>query len=66
MKLCIKLENGREVEARTEEWLAALIVILPKEQRAALIERVEKKLVAYSTPGSHILHAEGGVFGFGR
>ena len=63
MRLKVRLENGEEIEARTEEWLAALIVMLPPPQRDALCERVRKKLVAYSTPGSYILHAEGGLIG---
>ena len=63
MKLKVRMPNGEEIEARTEEWLAALIVMLPPPQREALCNRVRKKLVAYSTPGSHILHAEGGLIG---
>lgn len=63
MKLKVRMENGEEMEARTEEWLAALIVMLPPAQRAVLCDRVRKKLIAYSTPGSHILHAEGGLIG---
>jgi len=63
MKLKVRMPNGEEIEARTEEWLAALIVMLPPPQREALCDRVRKKLVAYSTPGSHILHAEGGLIG---
>lgn len=63
MKLRVRLENGEEIEARTEEWLAALVVMLPREQREALCERVRKKVVAYSTPGSHVLRAEGGLIG---
>lgn len=66
MKLRVRMENGSEVEARTEEWLAALVVMLPKEQRDALCERVAKKMVAYSTPGNYILHAEGGFIGLGK
>lgn len=63
MKLKVRLPNGEEVEARTEEWLAALIVMLPPPQREALCDRVRRKMVAYSTPGSHVLHAEGGLVG---
>lgn len=46
-----------------EEWVAALIALLPPEHQALVCDRVEKKLIAYSTPGSHILHAEGGLIG---
>lgn len=66
MKLKVRLENGSEVEARTEEWLAALVVMLPKAQRDALCDRVAKKMVAYSTPGNYILHAEGGLIKVGK
>lgn len=63
MKLCVRLPSGEEITARTEEWLAALIVMLPPAERQALCDRVAKKMVAYSTPGSHILHAESGFIG---
>jgi hypothetical protein len=63
MKLCVKLPNGEEITAPTEEWLAAFIVMLPPPDREALCARVRKKVVAYSTPGSHILRAEGGLIG---
>ena len=63
MRIRIRLQNGKEVEARTEEWVAAIVAMLPPAQQQALCERVEKKLIGYSTPGSHILHAEGGLVG---
>jgi hypothetical protein len=59
MKLCVKLQNGEEITARTEEWLAALIGCLSERERSVLFERMRRKLIAYSTPGNHILHAEG-------
>ncbi|MDQ5870613.1 MAG: hypothetical protein M3547_00185 [Acidobacteriota bacterium] len=59
MNLAVQMPSGETITARTEEWLAALIVMLPEDQRRALCERVTKKIVGYSTPGSHILRAEG-------
>lgn len=59
MNLCVLMPSGERVTAPTEEWLAALIVMLPEEQRTALVARIQKKIVGYSTPGSHILRAEG-------
>ncbi len=62
MNLEIRLQNGRSVKAKTEEWLAALIVSLPPNALEALCERVEKRLTAYTTPGSYVLKAESGTF----
>jgi len=66
MNLCVKLEDGREVTAPTEEWLAALVAMLPRPQRDALFERMERKLIGYKTPGNYILRAEPGHFGLRR
>lgn len=62
MNICFKLQNGEELSARTEEWVAAIIATLPADQKAAVFDRVNRKLVAYSTPGSHVLCAEGAAF----
>lgn len=49
MKLRVRMQNGEEVEGRTEEWLAAVVVSMPKPQRDKVIELITK-------PGSsHIL-----------
>lgn len=58
-RLRIILENGEEVTARTEEWVAALVQMLPPSTRQALCDRVRRQMVAYQTPGSHVLEAEG-------
>jgi len=58
-RLCIRLPNGEEVTAPTEEWVAALIVMLPEPARQAIFERVRKKIIGYTTPGSYVLRAEG-------
>lgn len=63
MNIRIRLKNGREVQARTEEWVAAIIALMPPEVQAAVCDRVEKKIIGYSTPGSFILHAEPGTLG---
>lgn len=63
MNICIRLKNGREVQARTEEWVAALIALLPPAHQAVVMDRVEKKIVGYSTPGSYVLKAEPGTLG---
>ena len=91
MKLRVRLPNGEEIESRTEEWLAAVLVAMPKEQRDRVLAIIEKpgrahillsailatlpddqkarvaglvagKIVGYSTPGSHVLHAEPAAF----
>lgn len=62
MNLCVRLKNGHEVTAKTEEWLAAIITSLPPEHLEAVAMRVEQRLVAYSTPGNYVLHAEPGAF----
>jgi hypothetical protein len=49
-----------------EEWVAALVAMLPPQHQQALCERVEKKLIWHQTPGSYILHAEGGIIGLDR
>jgi hypothetical protein len=58
MNICFELQNGEELTARTEEWVAAIIATLSEGQKTAVFERVEKKLIGYSTPGSHLLHAD--------
>lgn len=60
MKLCVKLQGGREHTAPLEEWVAALLGLLDDRQRAALLDRMDKKLIGYSTPGNYILRAEPG------
>jgi len=60
MNLKIRLQNNEEIEARSEEWLAAILLEMPEEIRTRVYERIRKKNVFYSTPGSHILHAESG------
>jgi len=55
VNLAIRAANGETIEARTEEWLAALLLELPAEARGRVFERVRKKMVAYATPGSHVL-----------
>lgn len=57
MNICVQLDNGRQIEAPLAEWVAAIITTLPKAQREALVEKVDKRVVAYQTPGSHILRA---------
>jgi hypothetical protein len=59
VNLSIRLPNKEQITAPTEEWLAAVISVLSDEQRRALFHRMGKRLVAYATPGSHILRAEG-------
>lgn len=66
MRIAIRLQNGRQVEAPIEEWVAALIALLPPQHQAMVCDRVEKKIIAHSTPGSHILYAEGGLIGVTR
>lgn len=61
MNIRFQLQNGEEVTARTEEWVAAIIATLPEAQKTAVFERVARKLIAYSTPGSHVLLAEPGA-----
>jgi hypothetical protein len=61
MKLKVRLQNGEEIEAYTEEWLAALISELPRDVAERVFTRIRNKSLRYSTPGSHILHAEPGV-----
>lgn len=58
MKICFELQNGVSVSARTEEWVAAILSALTMEQKRAVFERVDKKLIGYSTPGSHLLQAD--------
>jgi hypothetical protein len=58
MNICFRLQNGEELTARTEEWVAAIIATLTEDQKKAVFERVARKLIAYSTPGSHILRAD--------
>ncbi len=60
MNLKIRLQNNEEIVARTEVWLAAILLELPEQYRARVYERIRKRNVFYQTPGSHILHAEGG------
>ena len=62
MKLCVRLEGGREHTAPVEEWVAAIIGTMTATQRVALLERMAKGTIGYSTPGSHILRAEPGSF----
>lgn len=59
MNIAVKMPSGETVKAPTEEWVAALIVMLPAHERRALCERIAKKVIAYETPGSYILRAEG-------
>jgi hypothetical protein len=59
VNLKIRLSNSEEIQAPVEEWLAALLVELPMEQRARIYERIRKKTIFYQTPGCHILKAEG-------
>jgi hypothetical protein len=61
MNLRIRLQNNEEIAARTEEWLAAILLELPEQYRNRIYERIRKKNVFYQTPGSYLLHAEGGI-----
>jgi hypothetical protein len=56
----IKLQNGLEVQGRTEEWLVAILRVLTPQQRDQVFASVAGKVIAYQTPGSYILHAEPG------
>lgn len=59
-KLCIRLENGEELTAPVEQWLAALIHALPDEKRRGLFENIRRQTIFVSTPGNYVLHAEPG------
>jgi hypothetical protein len=59
MNLSVRLPNGEEVTGRTEEWLAAILLVLTDDQRAVVMDRIRRKMVAYQTPGSYLLQAEG-------
>lgn len=62
MKIKFQLQNGHYVEAPVEEWVAALVAELPPEYKARVFQRVDNKLVAYSTPGNYVLRAEPGTY----
>ena len=55
MMLELRTTSGESVEAPLEQWIAALILELPPEVRSRLLERVQKGIVAYQTPGCHVL-----------
>jgi len=61
MNLAIRMPNGEEIAAPTEEWLAAILSEMSPEVRVRVLERIRKKTVFYATPGSHVLRAEGGI-----
>ena len=61
--LRIRLRNGEELQAPTEEWVAALVLLLDPVSQARLFEVMRRKNVAYSTPGHYRLEAEGGILG---
>lgn len=59
VKLCVVLPNGERVTGHTEQWVSALLLQLPADKREAAIDAIRKQTVAWSTPGSYILRAEG-------
>jgi hypothetical protein len=59
----IILPNHVAVKARTEEWLVAILEELPPEIRFRVVDRVMKRTVVVSTPGSYIMKAEPGIIG---
>jgi hypothetical protein len=65
MRLKLKMPNGDEIEAPIPEWVAAIMISLPQEQRQAICDKIKTKRIFYTTPGSHILHAEGGCIQLG-
>lgn len=58
-KIRFLLPNGRVVEGRGEEWIAAILQVLPPAVQQQVFAAVERKMVAYETPGHYILQAEG-------
>ena len=58
MNLTVKLPNGNQVTGRTEEWLAAVLSVLSEDQKRTVFQAVQQKMVAYKTPGHHVLQAE--------
>ena len=66
MKLNIRLQNGEEIQATTAEWLAAIISEMRPEAQARVFERMRRSKSYFTTPGSYVIQAEGGVIGAGR
>ncbi len=56
MKLGIRLSGGREVVARSEVWLAAVVVALPKDVQDKVIDYVTKPGSAHMLLAALVAH----------